>query len=56
MGEDYKGQLDDFKRKMERHRTKGRQHTRETQEPVEKAEQRQRNAEDPESPSSDRTE
>ena len=46
----------DFKRKMEKHRTKIQEHTQEAQEQVEKAEQRQRNAEEPESPLSDRTE
>lgn len=56
MGENYQEQLNDFKRKMEKHRPEVRQHTQETQELAEKAGQRQRNAEDPESASSDGTE
>ncbi len=55
MGEDYKERLDDFKRKVEKHRTKSAEHAQETQGQVEKDEQRQRDAEEPESPLSDRT-
>ena len=56
MSEDYKEQLDYFRRKMETHRTKSPENAQETQERIEKASKQPRNAEEPESPLSDRKE